>query len=168
MTVANVITVCIFSLSIGNHTIVIPVIPDAVTGLCTVKNGLAGCTSIVNLLLVLPDTAVRHAIEITDGLANLCTVDVFCTLRKDAGSTIDVAILVGDTRNLVLVGGNVHTNVVTEVAANLVVPGEGNFNTLILYVTTIDVSGVRTLDSNTRSNNEPVLGRLLIPVEGQA
>ena len=56
--VTDLMTVAIITFSVGNHTVTIPVIPDAVTRLCVVKNSLASITCSVNLGLVLPDTAV--------------------------------------------------------------------------------------------------------------
>ena len=74
MTVAKV-TFCV-----GNHTITVPVIPNGVTRYSVVEDSFAGCTCSINLCLVLPDTAIRHTVEVTDRLAFLSTIDVLSTL----------------------------------------------------------------------------------------
>ena len=74
-------------------------------------------------------------------------------------------VLVSNTGNLILVGCKVHTNIVTEVLTNSVVPSDSELNTGILHVTTIDVRWSSTIDRNLRTSNEPVLCGLLIPVE---
>ena len=101
-------------------------------------------------------------------MAFLSTRDIVCTLRENIAKTCDIVVLVGDTGNLVLVGGEVHTDVVTEVLANTVVPSESKLNTGILDVTTIDVGRVGTHNTNHRTSNKPVLSGLLIPVEVHA
>ena len=77
-------------------------------------------------------------------------------------------VVVGNTGYLILIGSEVHANVIAEVLANAVVPGESNLNTSVLYVTTIDGSRVSTVDGNLLTTDQPVLSGLLIPVECQA
>ncbi len=47
-------------------TIIIKVVPDGVARNSTIKNSLTSCLSIINLLLILPDAAIRHTIEVTN------------------------------------------------------------------------------------------------------
>ena len=78
--VTNLMTVAVVAFSVGDHTVAIPVVPDKVAWLGIVEHGLACGTGGIDLRLVLPDTAVRHAIEVADGLAFLGTVEELCTL----------------------------------------------------------------------------------------
>ena len=77
-------------------------------------------------------------------------------------------VLVVDTGYLVLVVGEVHADIVTEVLTDLVVPGESNLNTGVLNITTVDHSRVGTHDTYHCTAYEPVLRLLNIPVEVNA
>ena len=74
-------------------------------------------------------------------------------------------VVVSNTGYLILIGSKVHTNIVTEVLTDLVVPSESKFYTSVLYVTTIDGCRIGTIDGKQVTTDQPVLCRLFIPVE---
>ena len=51
-------TVTIFTFCVGDLAVTVPVVPDEVTGLRTVEDGLAVSNCLVDLILILPNTTL--------------------------------------------------------------------------------------------------------------
>ena len=97
----------------------------------------------------------------------LCTIELFCILINLVGSTMDDTIQCWDITYLIVVVCEVGTYTINKVLANLIIPGKTKFDTLILYITTIDDWTLGTCCCKNRSLYQPILGVLDISIECQ-
>ena len=129
------------------------------------QEALACCTPFVDFLLVLEDTVRLIAPEVTDGLAILRAVELGTVVVQLVAGAVDDTVFRGDAAYLVLVERTVQRHIVVEVLTDLVVPGQGQFHTRVLHVTTVDVGSARTGSSQNRRGKQPVFGALHIEIE---
>ena len=126
---------------------------------------VAGRLPGIDFILVLENAVSGVGPEVTDRVADLGAVHLGDALDY-VGAAVDDALIVGDTGNPVLVVGGVGTDAVGEVLAAGVCPVEGELDTGVADVTTVDIRGVGAEVSHDRGVHQPVLGILPVPVEG--
>ena len=153
-----------------DNSITIKIIPNHITWLCTIKYSLTSSTCIIYLLLILPDARIRHTIEVANRFTYLNTAYIRRVLENSIHITNNI-IKVLQTSYLICIRSNIQVCTIIEILSYFVVPRKRNFNTLILYITTIDIRS--TIVTHThgpfyRSLNQPILSLLIIPVETQA
>ena len=97
----------------------------------------------------------------------LCTIELFCILINLVGSTMDDTIQCRNITYFIVVVSEVGTYTINKVLANLIIPGKTKFDTLILYITTIDDWTLSTGCCQYWSLYQPILGVLDISIECQ-
>ena len=95
----------------------------------------------------------------------LCTIELRGIVVELIGSTVDDTIVGRNATHLILIIGSVHTNVVAELLANHIVPGEVELKSLVLHIATIDGWCACTNGCQHRSRHQPILSGLDIIVE---
>ena len=139
----------------------------ALEGIGLVAAAVAGQV-VLKVGLVLDDAFHLVAPEVTDRIADFNAIKLRRVLRDRILRTVDEALSVGKTGDPVLIVGEGGGHTVGEVAAHHVVPGQEDFITPVPDITAVDIRGAGTVREQNRGLYQPVLGHLVVPVEGQA
>ena len=98
-------------------------------------------------------------------MAVLCAEELVGVVVELAGVAVDYAVLGRYVTYFVVVPCTVYTYIILEVLADVVVPREVEFPTVVLHVAAIDIRCAGAGSAKNRCNDEPVFGRFPIPVE---
>ena len=130
----------------------------------TLQHTVLGSNPVVNLLLVLEDTGSFIPPKVTDGMAVGSAIELRRVVIQLVCITMNNAIFSRNISYLIFIVSTIDTNVVVEILTYFIIPSQRQFNTGILYITTVDVRSTCTGSGKDRSLYQPIFGCLYIKI----